>query len=54
METEGKAYPLTLKAIKGGLPLKEHAANLDVLDFAAPHFSEWLLDPTRVLKPEDQ
>ncbi len=49
-----RALPLRLGEIAPGLPEPGVAARLRAEDFVSPEVLSWLVDPTRVLLPEDQ
>ena len=54
LEETGKAYPLVLAELLPGLPKKEFAAKLHLLDYCSSEVASWLSDPSCVLLPESR
>ncbi|CAK0855226.1 unnamed protein product [Prorocentrum cordatum] len=46
--------PLVMGELLPGLPKPGLAGSVQAMDLAAPHVQEWLLDPTLLLKPQDE
>ncbi|CAK0812349.1 unnamed protein product [Prorocentrum cordatum] len=46
--------PLVMGELLPGLPEPGLAGSVQAMDLAAPHVQKWLLDPTLLLKPQDE